>query len=72
VSLLTELDAFFTDHHDCGDFDAGVDGPVVWMVCDCGAVIVRQAFADTRGRNWRFVGWLLRGGNREMQNCVFG
>jgi hypothetical protein len=37
VSLLTELDAFFTDHHDCGDLDAGVDGPVVWIACGCGA-----------------------------------
>jgi hypothetical protein len=26
MSLLTELDAFFTDHHHCGDLDAGVDG----------------------------------------------
>jgi hypothetical protein len=29
VSLLTELDAFFTDHRLCDDLDAGVDGPVV-------------------------------------------
>jgi len=29
VSLLTELDAFFTDHHHCGDLDAGVDGEIV-------------------------------------------
>jgi len=28
MSLLTELDAFFTDHHDCGDLDAGVFGTV--------------------------------------------
>jgi hypothetical protein len=33
VGLLTELDAFFTDHHDCGDLDAGVDGAVVWLDC---------------------------------------
>jgi hypothetical protein len=37
VSLLTDLDAFFTDHLRCGDLDAGVDGPFVWMACDCGA-----------------------------------
>jgi hypothetical protein len=24
MSLLTDLDAFFTDHHQCGDLDAGV------------------------------------------------
>jgi hypothetical protein len=40
VTLLTELDAFFTDHHDCGDLDAGVDGPIVWIACECG---VRRA-----------------------------
>jgi hypothetical protein len=27
VSLLAELDAFFTDHHHRGELDAGVDGP---------------------------------------------
>jgi hypothetical protein len=29
VSLLTDLDAFYTEHGRCGDLDAGVDGPVV-------------------------------------------
>jgi hypothetical protein len=37
VTLLTDLDAFFTDHHDCGDLDGGVDWPIVWVVCPCGA-----------------------------------
>jgi len=27
MSLLTELDAFFTEHRRCGDLAAGVDGP---------------------------------------------
>jgi hypothetical protein len=31
VSLLTELDAFFTEHQRCGELDADVDGPVVWI-----------------------------------------
>jgi hypothetical protein len=31
VSLLTDLDAFSTEHLGCGDIDAGVDGPIVWM-----------------------------------------
>ena len=31
------LRSFFTDHDHCGELDAGVDGPVVWMACDCGA-----------------------------------
>jgi hypothetical protein len=34
VGLLTELN--------CGDLDAGVDGSVVWIVCDCGATMARQ------------------------------
>jgi len=42
VSLLTELDAFFTDHQLCGDLHAGVDGSVVWMACDCGASMARR------------------------------
>jgi hypothetical protein len=40
-SLLAELDAFFTDHHHCGDLDAGVDGAVVWIACPCGASMAR-------------------------------
>jgi hypothetical protein len=43
VTLLTELDAFFTEHQRCGDLDAGVDGPVVWFDCECGARIARRA-----------------------------
>jgi hypothetical protein len=43
VSLLTELHAFFTDHHHCGDLDAGVDGSVVWIACECGAIMARRA-----------------------------
>ena len=42
VSLLADLDAFFTDHHDCGDLDAGIDGPIVWIACDCGARMARR------------------------------
>jgi hypothetical protein len=42
VSLLTELDAFFTDHHHCGDLDAGVEGSVVWIACPCGATMARR------------------------------
>jgi hypothetical protein len=36
VTLLTELDAFFTDHRLCGELDASVDEPVVSFACDCG------------------------------------
>jgi hypothetical protein len=31
VSLLTELDAFVTEHDRCGDLDAGVEWPIVWV-----------------------------------------
>jgi hypothetical protein len=41
MSLLTDLDAFFTDMR-CGDLDAGVDGPVVWIACECGASMARR------------------------------
>jgi PleD family two-component response regulator len=46
VSLLVELDAFFTDHRLCGDLDDGGGGPVVWMSCDCGACTARRADQD--------------------------
>jgi hypothetical protein len=42
MSLLAELDSFFTDHHDCGELDAGVDGSTVWTACRCGARMVRR------------------------------
>jgi hypothetical protein len=40
VSLLRELDAFFTEHWRCGELDAGVDCVVI---CECGARIARCA-----------------------------
>jgi hypothetical protein len=46
VTLLTELDAFFTDHYDCGDLDAGVEGAVVWFACECGASMARRVDED--------------------------
>jgi hypothetical protein len=48
MSLLAELDSFFTDHHHCGDLDAGVDGPIVWIACECGARMVHRADEDER------------------------
>jgi hypothetical protein len=48
MSLLSELDAFFTDHMRCGDLDAGVDGPIVWIVCDRGARMARRVDDDRR------------------------
>jgi hypothetical protein len=48
VTLLTELDAFFTDHRLCGDLDSGVEGDVVWIACECGASMVRRADEDER------------------------
>jgi hypothetical protein len=36
VGLLAELDAFFTEHHACGDLDASISGEIVWIACPCG------------------------------------
>jgi hypothetical protein len=41
VSLLTDLDAFFTERQRCGDLDAGVESAVVWIACECGARMAR-------------------------------
>jgi hypothetical protein len=41
MSLLTELDAFYTEHRRCGELEAGIDDLVIWMVCECCAVLVR-------------------------------
>jgi hypothetical protein len=46
VSLLTELDAFYTEHRWCGALDGGVDEVMVWLACDCGALIARPADDD--------------------------
>jgi hypothetical protein len=43
MSLLTELDVFFTDHRQCGDLDAGVDSVVIWFDCERGARSARRA-----------------------------
>jgi hypothetical protein len=57
VSLLTDLDAFSTEHRRCGDLDAGVDGPIVWIAYDCGVRMARRVdeednrdATDARGR----------------------
>jgi hypothetical protein len=63
VSLLTDLDAFFTDHHHCGDLDAGVDWPMVWVACPCRAPLVARRCQPERrpvAPRWRpdiSVGW---------------
>ena len=41
--LLAALDAFMQEHRRCGEPDAGVDGDLVWMACECGALIVRRS-----------------------------
>ena len=43
MSLLTDLDGFYTEHRCCGDLDAGVEGEVVWIACDRGASMARRA-----------------------------
>ena len=46
MSLLTKLDVFYLDHRLCGELDAGVDGPFVWIGCECGVTVVRRANED--------------------------
>jgi hypothetical protein len=36
VSLLTDLDAFSTEHMRCGDLDGGVDADIVWRRATAG------------------------------------
>jgi hypothetical protein len=48
VSLLTDLGAFSTEHRRCGDLDAGVEGEMVWIACDCGASMARRVDEDDR------------------------
>jgi hypothetical protein len=50
VTLLAELNAFYTDHRLCGDLDAGVDGPVVWMACDSSDSIARRVDEEDDAR----------------------
>jgi hypothetical protein len=42
VSLLNDLDAFYLEHRRCGELEAGVEGAVVWMQCECSAAIARR------------------------------
>jgi hypothetical protein len=39
----TRLDAFFTEHQRYGELEAGVEGPVVWIACECGTTIAGLA-----------------------------
>jgi hypothetical protein len=46
MGLLTDLDAFYTEHRRCGELEAGVDGRVVWMRWGCGARIAQRNACD--------------------------
>ena len=41
ITLLRDLDAFYLEHRECGELDAGVEGERVWMSCACAATILR-------------------------------
>jgi hypothetical protein len=43
-NLLADLDAFYTEHRDCGDLASAVERERVWMACECGARIEREAY----------------------------
>jgi hypothetical protein len=51
VSLLTELDAFYTEHRRCSELRGGVDGSFVWFDCACGARIVRRVAEEAALRS---------------------
>jgi len=44
--LLAALDAFLQAHRRCGRLESEVEGAVVWMSCECGAMVVRQIVHD--------------------------
>jgi hypothetical protein len=48
MSPLTELDAFSSEHCRCGELETGIDEPVVWIDCACGAMLVRRVDVDER------------------------
>jgi hypothetical protein len=41
--LLADPDGSYTEHRRCGELEAGIEGPVVWFDCECGARIARRA-----------------------------
>jgi hypothetical protein len=45
TDLALDIDAFYLEHGRGGDLDAGVEGEVIWIACDCGASI-----SASRGR----------------------
>lgn len=46
--LIAAIDAFLQEHRRCGALESGADGQLVWIVCECGARLVRPAPDDTR------------------------
>jgi hypothetical protein len=46
MTLLADLDAFYTDHRRCGDLYAGVEGPVVWIASERGGRMARRVDED--------------------------
>ncbi len=45
MSLLTDVDAFYLEHRQCGQLEGdvceGTRGTVVWMRCSCGGWLSR-------------------------------
>jgi hypothetical protein len=43
MTLLADLDAFYTDPTDkCGELEPGLEGAVVWFSCECGGSMARR------------------------------
>jgi hypothetical protein len=44
TSSLEALDAFYLEHHRCGELDGGVDEDYVWLACPtCGTPMAQPA-----------------------------
>jgi hypothetical protein len=48
IGLAHDINAFYLEHRLRGDLDAGLDGAVVWIACDCGAGMARRVDEDDR------------------------
>ena len=40
-AAIYALDAFYLEHHRCGELESGVEGDRIWMPCSCKAAITR-------------------------------
>lgn len=68
MSLLTDLDAFYTEHRRCGELDGDVDEVMVWLACDCGAP--RDTERPTRSSRFEAFEWRQERRDRDSARPV--